>query len=247
MKLLYPLILTGLSSMAIADTTLTFTGKKDKPVMEMMIANNHMRATSLDQSDNYMIYNSENQTFTMVMTKDKQYMTFGPKEIEALGDMASLMMKQIDKQLAQMPESQREMMRDMMMKTMKSQMPKQAPAPTYKMTGKSNQVNGFNCEIVIKKSTSGKSEFCVTKYSNLGMKAEEFEVIQSFQKIAVKLASQFGEDSSMDFSALGDYVPVQYEQSKQSGALKTVDHTDLEPSTFQIPDGFIKKEIPLEF
>jgi hypothetical protein len=139
------------------------------------------------------------------------------------------------------------MMRDMMMKTMKSQMPKQAPAPTYKMTGKSTEVNGFECEIVIKKSKSGKSEFCVTEYQDLGMQKNEFEVIQSFQQIAVKLASQFGEDSSMDFSALGDYVPVRYDQSKQSGELKEVDHSKLDKSQFMVPNDYTKKEIPLEF
>jgi hypothetical protein len=247
MKLLTPILLTSLSTIALADTTLTFTGKNDSPAMEMMIAGNHMRATSLGQSDSYMIYDSENQTFTIIMTKEKEFMSFGPKQIEALGDMATLMMKQIDKQLAQMPESQRAMMRDMMMKTMKSQMPKQAPAPSYKMTGKSTEINGFDCEIVIKKSESGESEFCITEYSDLGMNSNEYAVIQSFQKIMVKLATQFGQDSSMDFSALGDFVPVKYQNSNETGELQSVSHNNIQASMFMVPEGYTKKEIPLEF
>jgi len=245
MKLLKTILLSCLATTAIADTTLIFNGKKDKVAMKMQFANNMMRATSVGDNSTYMIYNANNSTFTTFSTNDKQYYVMDKETIEKLGDIGAMMDKMLEEQLSQMPEAQREMMRGMMEKAMKAQMPKQAPKAEYSFNGESDSYNGFDCEVVVKKSGKNKSEFCVTKYSNLGMGADEYSVITSFQETVSKLAQKYGQDQAMDFSSLGDYVPVYYKQSKkETGVLTEVNHDKLDPSLFAIPAGYSQMKMP---
>lgn len=233
-----------MATVAVADTTLTFNSKKDKMAMQMQFSNNMMRATSVDDASSYMIYNASNTTFTMFMTDKKQYFVMGQKEIKALGDIGAMMDKMLEKQMANVPEAQREMMRGMMEGALKAQMPKQAPKAVYKMTSKSSSYNGFDCQVVTKKSGRKKSEFCVTEYSSLGMNASEFAVITSFQQVTEKLAQQFGADNSMDFSSLGDFIPVRYKQEGVTGTLTNVNHDNLDASIFAIPEGYSQMDMP---
>ena len=237
-------LLSSFANTAIADSTLTFTDKKGKIAMKMQFSNNMMRATSVDDNSTYMIYDANNNTFTTFMTDKKEYFVMGQKEIEALSDIGAMMDKMLEKQLAEIPESQREMMRGMMEGMIKSKMPKQAAKPEYNFTGKSSSYNGFDCEIVIKKTNKKKSEFCVTKYSELDMKASEFAVITSFQHTIESLAQQYGADNSMDFSSLGEYIPVKYKQAGESGTLSDVNHDSLDASIFAIPEDYSKMDMP---
>lgn len=242
--LLVTSLVTIISTSAIADTTLTFTGKKDKVAMKMQIANNMMRGTSVDDNSSYMIFDANNTTFTTVMTNDKKYFVMDKAAIEKLGDIGEMMDDLINKQLADMPEAQRDMMRGMIEKMVKSQMPKEAPKAEYSFNGKSASYNGFDCQIVIKKSGKAKSEFCVTEYSNVGMSANEFSVITSFQSTIEALAQKYGQDNSMDISSLGDFIPVKYKQAGEKGTLSNVNHEKLDSSLFAIPEGYSKMEMP---
>ncbi len=245
MKILQTLLLASIATTAIADTTLTFTNKKDNVVMKMQFANNMMRATSVGDDSTYMIYDANNTTFTTFMTEKKEYFVMDKQTIEKLGDIGAMMDAMLEKQLSQMPESQRAMMRGMLEGALKAQMPKELPKPEYNFTGKSASYNGFDCEIVIKKIKREKTEFCVTKYSNLGMQDNEFSVITSFQQTISALAQKYGQDSSMDFSSLGNYVPVYYKQSKrENGALSKVNHDKLDSSIFAIPADYSKMDLP---
>ena len=244
MKFITPLLVTCLSTAAVADTTLTFVDKKNKEAMTMQFANNKMRTSSIGQKNSYAIYDGASSTFTIVNTKDKDYFVMDKETLESLGDMQAMMDKMLEKQLADMPEAQREMMRGMMSGILKKQMAKENVAPVYKFSGKHKSYNGFDCDVVIKKLKRKKSEFCVTDYHNVGMKSNEFAVIKSFQKIMQKLTKQFHKDSSMDFSMLGEYVPVKYNQMGDSGELKSVNHDHLDPSIFNVPSNYERMEMP---
>jgi len=238
------ILLCSISTLSIADTTLTFTNNKDKVGMQMQFANNKMRATSVDDNSSYMIYDANNTTFTVYTTDKKQYYVMDKKQLDALGDIGAMMDKMMEKQLANVPESQREMMRKMMAGAMKAQMPKQAPKPEYNLTGKSASYNGFDCQVVVKKSGRKTSEFCATEYGNLGMSSDEYAIITSFQQTIAKLAQQYGADNSMDFSSLGQLMPVHYQQSGQTGSLKSVNHNKLDASLFAIPEGYKQIKMP---
>jgi len=245
MKILNTLLLCTLANSVLADTTLIFTdGQSDKAVTKMQFANNKMRASSANDNSTYMIYDANNTTFTMYMADDKQYFVLGKEQLETLGDVGAMMDKMLEEQLSQLPASQREMMRGMMAGALKAQMPKQAPKAVYSFTGETSSYNGFDCKIVSKKAGKNKSNFCVTEYSNLGMSDSEYSIITSFQKTIEKLASQMGSDNSMDFSSLGNYMPVQFNQSGQNGILNKVHHDKLEASLFTTPQDYNKVEMP---
>ncbi|HOP21738.1 MAG TPA: DUF4412 domain-containing protein [Gammaproteobacteria bacterium] len=245
MKFLKVCLLTATASSAFADTTLTYSTTDGDVTMIMQFANGMMRADSFGkEADSYMVYNSNNTTFTMIMKDNQQYFVLDKEQLESLGDMSAMMDKMLEKQMAQIPESQRAMMRGMMEQALKAQMPKKKPKAEYSLTGESDSVNGFDCEVVVKKGAGGKSDFCVADYSEVGMSSSEYAVISSFQKTIEAMAEQFGEDNSMDFSGLGDFIPVRYNQSSESGVLSDVNHDSISPENFSIPQGYKKVEMP---
>jgi len=237
-------LLCSISTLTIADTTLTFTNNKDKVGMKMQFANNQMRASSVGDENTYMIYDANTTTFTTFIQDKKQYFAMGQKQLDALGDIGAMMDKMMEKQLANVPPEQREMVRNMMAGALKAKMPKQAPKAEYNFTGKSASYNGFDCQEVVKKSGKKKSTFCATEYTNLGMSSSEYAILTSFQKTIAKLAQQYGADNSMDFSSLGQLMPVHYQQAGQVGTLKDVNHDKLNANLFAIPEGYSQMKMP---
>jgi hypothetical protein len=236
----FMILLCTISTFVSADTTLTFTNAKDKTAMQMQLSNNMMRATSVGDESTFMIYDANATTFTTFVAEKKQYYVMGKKELDALGDMSATMNKMIEEKLANVPAEQREMMAG----ALKANMPKPAPKAEYNFTGKSISHNGFDCKIVNKKAGDKNTEFCVTEYSKLGMSSDEYAIISSFQKTIAKLAQQYGVDNSMDFSSLGNYIPVKYMQSDETGTLKAVSHDKIDPNMFEIPKGYKKIDLP---
>jgi hypothetical protein len=166
------------------------------------------------------------------------------EDIAKLSDMSAMIESMMEKQLANVPEEQKEMMRNMMASAIKAQMPKEMPKAVYSLTGKSSSYNGFDCQIVSKTSGKKKSEFCVTDYSNLGMTSNEYAIITSFQSTIAALAQKHGIDNSMDFSSLGNFMPVKFIQEDQSGTLTDVNHDNLDPKLFEVPEGFTEMVMP---
>ncbi len=244
MKILPMILLPLMATATFADTSLTFTNKKDNVSMKMQVAGHKMRATSVGDNSSYMIYDAANTTFTMVDTKGKSYFVMDKEAIASLSDIGAMMDRMLEKQLADMPAEQRQMMRGMLEGALKSQMPKEMPKAEYKLTGKTKSYNGFDCQVVKKKLKRKKSEFCVTDYSTIGMSKGEYNVIESFQGVISNMAQQFGADKSMDFSELGDFVPVNYNQAGEQGTLSEVSHESLDSSLFVMPSGYERQEMP---
>ena len=244
MKILLMVLLSLVASISFADTSLTFTNKKDNVSMKMQIAGNKMRATSVGDNSSYMIYDAANTTFTMVDTKGKTYFIMDKDAIASLSDIGAMMDRMLEKQLADMPAEQRQMMRGMLEGALKSQMPKEMPKPEYSLTGKTKSYNNFDCQVVKKKLKRKKSEFCVTDYSAIGMSKDEYSVIESFQGVISHMAQQFGADKSMDFSELGDFIPVNYNQAGEQGTLSEVSHEKLNSVIFNLPADYERQEMP---
>lgn len=244
MKILNALLLSSLTSMAMADTTLIYKDQSDRIVMKMEFSGDTMRATSVENGKDFMIYDANKETFTTLISDKNEYIVMGKKEIDALGDPAAMVNSMLEKQLAGMPAAQRDMMRGMLEGAMKSQLPKKIPAAVYTMTNKTSSYNKFDCKIVTKKSQKSVSEFCVADYASLGLEMNEYATIASFQKIVQKLASQYGGDKSMDFSHLGKLIPVHYSQAGVVGTLSQVSHDNLDSGRFSIPKGYKKIRLP---
>jgi hypothetical protein len=234
-----------MTTMASADTTLSYNSKGGQANSQMFLTDGLVKMTHQSEANTAVIFNAAEGSFTIVNHDQQSYMVFGPKELEALSDVSKMIDKMLEEQLAQMPAGQREQMRGMMKQMIQQQMPKQAPAPEYISSGQTETHNGYACEVVIKQ-VKGQSDdqFCVTDYDELGISVSEYAAIDSFMKTAEKLASQFGQDQSMNFSAIGQVVPVYYDMNGEQAILADVSNDALPAATFQVPDGYRKESLP---
>ena len=230
-----------------ADTTLIYNNKDGKEQSRMLLTDGKVKMTNQTEAATEIIFNSLNTSFTIVNHNEKSYMVFNQEQLDALGDVSKMIDKMIDEQLSQMPEAQRSQMRGMIESMVKSQMPKQVPMPKYSKSGQTSSYNGFDCDVVIKEH-QGKNDgdFCVTEYSNLGISDNEYKTINTFMKIAEKMAAQFGQDQSMNFDAIGQVVPVYYDMTHDKGYLTEVKNDDLPKSTFEVPNGYKEESLPKE-
>lgn len=233
---------------AAADTTLTYNSKEGNEHSKMYLSDGMAKITNNIEASTAMIFNAKNNSFTVLNHQDKSYMVFGEKEIAALSDVSSMIDKMVEEQLAQMPAAQRDQMRDMIKSMVKKQMPKQTTdLPVYEKSGASKSYNGFECDEAIKLVNGKKSgSFCVADYQKLGVGADEYAGIRQFMKIAEKMASQFGQDQSMNLDSLGNVLPVYYDVGDQRAFLTDVDNKDLDASVFKVPTGYKKESLPKE-
>ncbi len=248
MKLRHFILATSLfSGIAQADTTLTYNNAKGQENSKMYLSDGYAKITNNMESSTALIFNLNENSFTVINHSDKSYMVFGEREIAALGDVSAMVDRMLEEQLAQMPAAQREQMRGMMKSMIKQQMPKQAEPPTYEKNGQSSSYNDFKCDEVTK-WVEGKKEatFCVADYRDLGVGADEYASINQFMKVAEKMASQFGQDHSMNLGSIGQVLPVYYDMGNQKVYLSDVNNSDLSPQVFQVPGGYNQASLPKE-
>ena len=237
-------LFTGLAS---ADTTLIYNSKSGANNSSMYLTDGLVKMTHHSGDGTAVVFDARNTSFTIINHNDQSYMVFGKKELEALSDVSKMIDKMLEEQLAQLPASQREQMRGMMKQMVQQQMPKQAPAPEYILSGATEEHNGYGCDVVIKKSKGSQDDqFCVTDYDELGISSGEYAAISQFMKTAEKLASQFGQDQSMNFDAIGQVVPVYYDMNGEQAVLTEVLSDDLPASTFSVPEGYQQQSLPKE-
>ncbi|GAA4825067.1 hypothetical protein GCM10011365_05350 [Marinicella pacifica] len=238
---------TMVAGSAFADTTLIYGNDQGQETTRMMLTPDVVKVSTNDETNTDVIFNGNKTEFVVVNHDEKSFMVFGEKEIEALSDVSAMMDRMIEKQMANIPEAQREQMRGMMESMIKNQMPKQAAAPVYKKSGDSKEYNGYNCDVVVK-TVEGQSSgsFCVTEYGKLDVAPAEYAVISKFMKIAEKMASQFGQDNSMNFAAIGEVLPVYFKDAGQTGILMDVDNGDIDAALLTVPEGYKQQELPKE-
>ena len=248
MKLkIYLLLAMLLPTTAFADSTLIYNDGSGQLNSTMYLTDGMAKITQSGDVNTALIYNANQNSFVVVNHQDQSYLVFGEKEIAALSDVSAMVNRMLDEQLAQLPASQREQMRGMMESMIKQQMPKQAPAPEYTKSGQSASYNGFDCEVVIKTVQGQKGgDFCVADIDDLGVSAGEYASINDFMKTVEKLASQFGQDQSMNFADIGTVIPVYYEMAGQKAYLVDIKHDDLKASTFRVPEGYAQTALPKE-
>ena len=248
MKLKYILLsATLVTGAAMADSTLIYNDNNGNETSRIMLSDGLAKMTHNTEVQTALIFDAKGNSFTILDHERKSYMVLGEKEIAALGNVAAMIDRMLEEQLAQMPAGQREQMRGMMKSMIEKQMPKQTAMPTYEKVGQSQTLHGFTCEQVIQMVDGKKqSDFCVADHQALGVSEAEYQGIQSFMKVAEKLAGQFGQNQSMNFASIGEVLPVQYQMDHGTGTLTSVNHNDLPAQTFQVPEGYTQQDLPKE-
>jgi len=235
------------SGAAWADTTLTYNDANGKENSKMYLSDGLAKVTNDSEVNTALIFNTRQKSFTVINHEDKSFMVFGEKEIAALGDVAAMVDRMLEEQLGQMPAAQREQMRGMMKSMIQKQLPKKTATPKYEKTGQSSNYNGFDCDEVVQ-TINGKTQgdFCVADHQKLGVKTEDYVAIQEFMKIAEKMASQFGQNTGVNFAAVGEVLPVYYQIGEEKAYLTGVNNDDLSAAVFSIPEGYKQQSLPKE-
>ncbi len=238
---------TMFSGVAWADTTLTYNDANGKENSKMYLSDGLAKVTNDSEVNTALIFNTSQNSFTIINHEDQSFMVFGEKEIAALGDVAAMVDRMLEEQLGQMPAAQREQMRGMMKSMIQKQLPKQTAMPKYEKTGQSSNYNGFDCEVVVQ-TVEGKKQgdFCVAEHQDLGVETEDYAAIQEFMKIAEKMASQFGQNTGVNFAAVGEVLPVYYQMGEEKAYLTGVNNDDLGAAVFSIPEGYKQQSLPKE-
>ncbi len=242
MKTFGTLMALTLATLASADTTLEYNTGMDSNTRI------HFRGGQMLMSDaandTAVLFDAAAQSMTVINHSEREYMLFGPKQLAALGNMRETILQSIEQQLAGVPAAQREQIRDMMMKTMKNRMPAAEALPEYQRTGQNKTVNGHSCEVVINRNNPDSETFCVTRFSELGMQAADYSAYAEFMKLAEKMTAQLG-NKGMNFSVLGDFVPVEYRNAQAQGTLVGVQHETLSDAVFAVPADYTQQRIEL--
>jgi len=179
----------------------------------------------------------------------KTYSEIDKATMKKASDQAGAAMKQMEEQMKSMPPEQRAQMEKMM----GGQMGAKKDAYEAKDTGKSETSEGRQCRIWnVLKNGKVAEELCVVPFSSLPGK-EDFE--KAFKELAEATTSMTaglpgaGDSIKARNSVNGFPVRVRYfDDAGKSRGTETVltkwNAESLSGSTFEIPTGYTKKELP---
>jgi len=230
------------STQSIADTTLSYSDIGGNPSITLLVTSNKIRISQDINSSSYIVYDIKNTSYAVFDGVNKTYYIWDKEAIEGFFDFEKMLFKALEKEIGEMPESQKQLM----INAIKYQ-EKKKPVYTYKFTKKEQLINDYKCNVVKRKLKRIKSEFCVTNYSEIGISPLEYLVIQSYKKTNLKILKSFSATSSMEFFDIIDYIPIKYIRNGKTILLNSVDHNNIDTSLLSITVDFIQNEAPSPF
>lgn len=216
--------------------------------MDVMSGSNDM--------DGKMIYRGDRREMVVVNDKDKSYFVLDEAQMKAVAAQINQAMSAMEQALAAVPESQRAKMEEMMKSRMPAQMEPREPAE-LKKTGDSDTINGYPCvKYQVWRSGVLEREMWVTPWKNIEGGADTvqaFEEMASFFKEMLDSLPQVGDRSFADsaFEHLKELggMPVVTREFGDDGSLESeaklmsTSQVSLEPSDFEPPKGYKKKDM----
>ncbi len=195
----------------------------------------------------------KNSTFYIVDEKRKTYREMDKASMQNTMDQAGAAMKQMQERMKNMPPEQRQQMEKMMGANMPGMASGKKDVYESKDTGKSDTVEGRKCRLWnMLKNGKLQEELCVAPFS-------AFPGKEDFQKTFKELAEAFeglagaipgAGDQTKARSAINGY-PVRIRPYDDAGklrgietVLKTWAEESIPASTFDIPTGFKKQDMP---
>ena len=157
----------GLSTVAIADTKLTYTDTGFGPQERKTVIQIHGGKVRMEEADGgiYTLYDNDKKALYTVNTKTKQYIETTPDKIRErmakVVEMQNQFKEEMKKQMATMPEDQRKMVEERMKQAEEAM---KAPPPTVKMdkTDRKETVQGLECSIsTVKMEDQAVRDVCI--------------------------------------------------------------------------------------
>lgn len=238
-KALYSIVLLVLvigAASARADTTLTYATEDGDFVIKIRPG-----AVRIDDaSDRWQLYRESTDSIYSIQPKARSYVKMDKAAAGAIRAQMQTLRDQMEKQLAQLTESQRVQARAMM-----AQQVPGLDGKSHKVeldpTGSTDTVAGRKCEkIQVLRDGTPKETLCVASAKALGMSAKEFQTVESmFSLMQTMLAGTGLDQIGLPYLSLKG-VPVRYHDraSKQTRTLKRVDHDKLPDLVFAIPNSY---------
>ena len=248
----------GVSVAALADTKLeiqhTNAGKPAES-QTVMITTGKVRMDQSQAGDTVLLFHQSANTFYAIQNDQKSYMVFNPETAGAMMGQVSeapqQMMAQLEERMAQMPEAQREQMKAMMSKMGQPMPQMQEKEPTrYEARGDSGSAAGIDCRWHDAFEGAKKiREVCLASRGAMGMDSSDAATMKAMQSSMQSMLENFG-NSGMWQDDMPDGMPVRVRHLDDNGnvtseqVVSKVSHGALDPSLFEVPAGYEKREMP---
>ena len=270
MKFFRPLLLlTLLSPTALlagvvfeVETKSFHSGKAQVDTSEMLVEGKKLKMAvsgETESTGNAMIYRGDKKEMMMIDHGRKTYSVIDEATIRNLASQLGQINQQMEKALAQVPESQRAMVKEMMEKQMPAAVQRDAPVIDIRKTGETSSVNGYPSEkFEVYRDDRKVSELWVTDWNNIKAGAEAAEAFremaQFFRKMMESFQSVSGNRNFTDsffghMSELNGF-PVLSKQYDASGSLESESRLvsatprSMENAQFEAPAGYQKQTLP---
>jgi Domain of unknown function (DUF4412) len=210
--------------------------------------------------DGLVIYRGDRNELLVADSERLEYYVIDEQSMNQMAAQVGDAKKQMDEMMKTLPPDQRAMAEQMM----KRQMPALQSAPevpsTVQKTGKSDTVNGFDCEYyeVLKEGRKSR-EMCVAKWSDIDGGAEAVDAMMGMGKFFERMHDAFASAAGTDFMGkqqevfahmrkLGGY-PVYARDYDETGALegesslKSSESEAIDTAMFAAPEGYRKQDM----
>ncbi|MCH9694789.1 MAG: DUF4412 domain-containing protein [Gammaproteobacteria bacterium] len=232
MRALLSMLILGISSLALADSEMSFSDGSTGLISNGKVLFGDVNASVLFENG---------QDYFVVLEHDKK--TFMRMDKGFAADMQSQVKAEMEKMLAGMPEAQRAMA-EQQMKAMMPQM-QEAPKTSVTRTGETDEVANFDCDIleIVSDDGSMDSVVCVASRDELGLSLGDYQTLIGAMEAMQEMAAMAGSASvESDFDLLGG-VPIRSKNKFHSSELVSIDNSDVDEARLQIPAGYTEVSI----
>jgi hypothetical protein len=206
-----------------------------------------------------LIYRGDRQVMFAIDHDSRQVMEIDKDSLRQLGSQMSQAMKEMEKQMANLPPEQREMVEQMMKGNMPAMPPGGAGGQTPKSaidvrkTADQGTSHGYPwVKYEVFKEGQKVREYLVTNWGNMGLEKESFdlfsEMSEFFREFTDSLGSVIPVDNPFEEMDELDGFPVvarDFENGTLAAesVLKTVRPAVIDPSQFEAPEGYSRPEM----
>lgn len=247
--LILPLLVPGLCE---ADMALTYTQKgMPDEVMSIKARNGDV---VLGEPDSWILVKKGEPKIYIVDVRSKTYMVMDEQSAANMGQQISAAQQQMqammEQQMQNMTEEQKAQMRQIMGDKMPGMGSRKLPETTVKRLGEETfaGVTCVNLMVLLDGKPSG--EACVAKAGALSVPEEDYNAVvnatDTMRKIMENMIGKIDNDAvSLNLRAMKG-IPIRMRDlvDGEETHLSARSSADLDPSVFEIPSGFQRREMP---
>jgi len=222
----------------------------DAGTQVVMVQDGKMRMSNAAHGTGMILKDS---VMFVVDDKRKTYSEIDKATMQKAADQAGAMMKQMQERLKSMPPEQRAQMEKMLGANMPGAMGGKPDTYETRDTGKSETAEGRKCRVWnLLKNGVLHEELCVVPYSSLPGKEDFEKAFRELAEAAIAMAGNLpGASASIEARKAVNGFPVRVRYFDGAGKLRGNEtvltqwvEESLPGSTFEIPAGYTKKELP---